>query len=543
MLLSDIKIGSIYSGIFSEANSQTKASLMLVISLPNAKDELSVLMVHSNQDLDEDRWIVNLYPTDVDGYAYEENMAIILSEQTFVHFKTLKNPQGQLQPEKCKEILKKNILRQTEIYYQTIHQPVQQQPFLPGDSLIPYSGRVFDQNEMINLVDSSLDFWLTTGPYTERFERAFAKRVGVRYCSLVNSGSSANLIALMALTSPKLGERRIIREDEVITLAAGFPTTVNPILQFGAIPVFVDVSLPTYNIDVSILEEARSSRTKAVMIAHTLGNPFDLDAVKEFCEKYDLWLIEDNCDALGSTYRGEWTGSFGDVSTSSFYPPHHITMGEGGAVYTSSSHLKVIIESFRDWGRDCYCPSGKDNTCKKRFGWNLGQLPEGYDHKYIYSHLGYNMKVTEMQAAIGCEQLNKLERFTEQRRQNWQRLYDGLKPLEDFFILPEPTPLSSPSWFGFILTLRDSSSLTRQKVVQHLESQHVQTRMLFGGNYLKQPVFDEYRRSGKGYRVIGNLPNSNRIMENCFWVGVYPGMRKAMLDFIVEQIHVVCQNH
>jgi CDP-6-deoxy-D-xylo-4-hexulose-3-dehydrase len=539
--LKNIEIGSIYLGNQLGSNGLAQPTLMIVTSLPAENGELSVLIVRSDGSLGHKRWTVALVFDEIEGYPHKGNFSINLAEQTFVSVESLDNRQGKLKPHKLKEILKKIVWRQTEIYYQTIHQPLQQQLFLPGETHIPYAGRVFDQHEMINLVDSSLDFWLTSGSYTAQFESAFAQTIGVRYCSLVNSGSSANLVAFMSLTSPKLRDQRIMPGDEVITLAAGFPTTVNPILQYGAIPVFVDITLPTYNIDISMLEEARTTRTKAVMVAHTLGNPFDLDAVQAFCKKYDLWLIEDNCDALGSTYRGELTGSFGEIATSSFYPPHHITMGEGGAVYTKSSRLKFIIESFRDWGRDCYCASGEDNTCKKRFEWEVGELPKGYDHKYIYSHFGYNLKATEMQAAIGCEQLNKLDHFTEQRRKNWQRLYKDLKPLEEFFIFPEPTPKSSPSWFGFILTLRDSSVLSREKIVRHLESKEIQTRMLFSGNFLRHPVFDEYRASQKGYRISGSLAVSDRVMRDSFWVGVYPGMTVEMLDYIVEQFYDVCE--
>lgn len=421
-------------------------------------------------------------------------------------------------------------------YYEAVHKPLQRKEFVPGESNVPYGGRVFDEQELINLISSSLDFWLTCGEYTQKFEKGFAEKLGLRYCSLVNSGSSANLLAVTALTSPKLGDRQLNNGDEVITAAAGFPTTINPILQAGAVPVFVDVTLPSYNIDVSMLEKARSERTKAVIVAHTLGNPFDLDAVGAFCKKHDLWLIEDNCDSLGSLYKGKLTGTFGDIATSSFYPPHHITMGEGGAVYTNNALLKTIVESFRDWGRDCICASGVDNTCKKRFEIQLGEMPKGYDHKYIYSHFGYNLKATDMQAAIGCAQLEKLDGFTEARRRNWQRLYEGLKDLEDVFILPEPTAESQPSWFGFILTVREDSGFSRGEIVQYLEENKIQTRMLFAGNYTRQPAFDQMRASGKGYRIVGGLENTDRIMNNSFWLGVYPGMTEKMLKYIITNI-------
>lgn len=412
-------------------------------------------------------------------------------------------------------------------------------PFTPGDR-IPYAGRVFDEREIINLVDSSLDFWLTTGRFADRFEKEFAEFLGIRHCSLTNSGSSANLLAFMALTSPKLGDRRIKRGDEVITVAAGFPTTVTPIVQYGAVPVFVDVTLPTYNIDCTQLEAALSKKTKAVMIAHTLGNPFDLQAVREFCERHNLWLIEDNCDALGSRYlyKGEWryTGTIGHIGTSSFYPPHHMTMGEGGAVYTNDGQLKRLVESFRDWGRDCWCPSGKDNTCGNRFGQQFGELPFGYDHKYVYSHFGYNLKVTDMQAAIGCAQLEKLPGFIEARKRNWQMLREGLTNLSDSFIMPEPAENSDPSWFGFLLTVREDAGFSREEVVNHLESRGIQTRMLFAGNIIKHPCFDEMRKDQRGFRVVGNLENTDRIMKDTFWVGVYPGMNSSQIEYMIDTI-------
>ena len=409
--------------------------------------------------------------------------------------------------------------------------------FEPGDR-ITYAARVFDEKEMCSLVDASLDFWLTTGRFADQFEREFAKWLGVRFASLVNSGSSANLIAFSALTAPELGERRIKRGDEVITVAAGFPTTVTPVLQYGAVPVFVDVTIPQYNIDVTQLEAARSEKTKAVMIAHTLGNPFDLAAVRAFCDKYNLWLVEDNCDALGSTYTidGETrlTGTVGDIGTSSFYPPHHMTMGEGGCVYTNDPLLHRLINSYRDWGRDCMCPSGRDNICGHRFDGQYGELPQGYDHKYVYSHFGYNLKVTDMQAAIGCEQLKKFPRFVERRKHNWARLRKALEGVQDKLILPEPAPNSDPSWFGFLLTVREG--VEREKVVRYVENKGVQTRMLFSGNLIKHPCFDEMRATGEGYRVVGTLENTDRIMRDTFWVGVYPGMTDEMIDYMAKTI-------
>ncbi|MEG2839704.1 MAG: lipopolysaccharide biosynthesis protein RfbH, partial [Lachnospiraceae bacterium] len=403
---------------------------------------------------------------------------------------------------------------------------------------IPYASRVYDSAEMMNLVDSSLEFWLTSGRYTKKFEEEFSKYLGVKYCSLVNSGSSANLNAFMALTSPLLGKRKIQRGDEVITVAAGFPTTVTPMIQYGAIPVFVDVTIPQYNIDVEMLEEAYSDKTKAVMVAHTLGNPFDLKQVKEFCDKHELWLIEDNCDALGSKYTidgiEKFTGTIGDIGTSSFYPPHHMTMGEGGAVYTDNALLNKCIRSFRDWGRDCVCASGQDNLCGHRFDKQYGELPIGYDHKYVYSHFGYNLKATDMQAAVGCAQLEKFPGFVERRKQNFARLKAGLAGLEEKLILPESCEHSDPSWFGFLITCKEGVS--RNKVVQYLEEKGVQTRMLFAGNLIKHPCFDEMRAIGEGYRVVGTLVNTDRIMNDTFWIGVYPGMTDEMIDYMVKTI-------
>lgn len=435
------------------------------------------------------------------------------------------------------DILKKEIFEKVKEYYAIAHK---QREFIPGKSRIPYAGRVFDERELINLVESSLDFWLTAGRFAERFEKELSEFFGLKYCSLTNSGSSANLLAFIALTSPRLGEKRIKRGDEVITVAAGFPTTVTPIIQYGAVPVFVDITLPTYNIDCVQLEQALSERTRAVMLAHTLGNPFDIKAVKDFCDKHKLWLIEDNCDALGSKYfyKGKWryTGTIGHIGTSSFYPPHHITMGEGGAVYTNDIQLKRIIESLRDWGRDCWCLSGHDNTCNNRFGWQHGELPTGYDHKYVYSHFGYNLKATDMQAAIGCAQLQKLPSFIESRKRNWELLRKGLSDLSDLFILPEATTDSDPSWFGFMLTVREKAGFTRDEMVAYLESKGIQTRMLFAGNLIKHPCFDEMRKSGEGYRVRGNLENTDRIMRDTFWVGIYPGMTDEKLSFMIKTI-------
>lgn len=436
---------------------------------------------------------------------------------------------------KTEKEAREEILGLVKEYCTTYHN--KKKPFEEGDR-IPYASRVYDHEEMVNLVDSSLEFWLTSGRYTDEFEKKLAEYLNIKYCSLVNSGSSANLLAFMALTSPLLKERQIQRGDEVITVAAGFPTTVTPIIQYGAVPVFVDVTIPQYNIDVNALEAARSEKTKAVMIAHTLGNPFDLGAVKAFCEKYGLWLVEDNCDALGTKYtiNGEehFSGTIGDIGTSSFYPPHHMTMGEGGAVYTDSALLNKIIRSFRDWGRDCVCPSGVDNLCGHRFDRQYGELPLGYDHKYVYSHFGYNLKATDMQAAIGCAQIEKFPSFVERRRHNFDRLYNGLKDVSDKLILPEPCPDSRPSWFGFLITCKEG--VDRNQVVQYVESKGVQTRMLFAGNLTKHPCFDQMREAGEGYRIAGELTNTNRIMEDTFWVGVYPGMTDAMIDHMAKTI-------
>lgn len=439
--------------------------------------------------------------------------------------------------EKNEQQARQEILQAVAEYYHAFKAP--QKAFQEGDR-VTYAARVFDEKEMCSLVDSALDFWLTTGRYADRFEEEFAAWLGVKFANLVNSGSSANLIAFSALTAPELGERRIKKGDEVITVACGFPTTVTPIIQYGAIPVFVDVTIPQYNIDVAMLEKARSEKTKAVMIAHTLGNPFDLAAVKAFCDKYNLWLVEDNCDALGTQYvlNGEtrFSGTIGDIGTSSFYPPHHMTMGEGGCVYTNDSLLNKLIKSYRDWGRDCCCPSGVDNFCKHRYDGQYGELPQGYDHKYVYSHFGYNLKVTDMQAAIGCEQLKKFPSFIERRRHNWARLKAALASVADKLILPEPCENSVPSWFGFLLTVKKDSGLDREKIVRFIEAHNVQTRLLFSGNLIKHPCFDEMRATGEGFRVVGELTNTDYIMNNTFWVGVYPGMTDEMIDYMAKVI-------
>lgn len=432
------------------------------------------------------------------------------------------------------EEARKQIKKLVGDYYHQFKENTKE--FKEGDR-INYASRVFDEKEMQSLTDATLDFWLTSGRFCEQFEKEFAKWIGVKFAHLVNSGSSANLIAFTVLTAPELKERQIKKGDEVITVAAGFPTTVTPIIQYGAIPVFVDVTIPQYNIDVTQLEKALTGKTKAVMIAHTLGNPFDIKAVKEFCDKYNLWLIEDNCDALGSKYTidGEtkFTGTWGDIGTSSFYPPHHMTMGEGGCVYTNNLLLNRLILSYRDWGRDCVCLSGKDNFCGHRFNGKFGELPKGYDHKYVYSHFGYNLKATDMQAAVGIEQLKKFPSFIEKRKYNWNKLHKALESFQDKLILPEPCENSDPSWFGFIVTCKDGRE--RNKVTKYIEDHNIQTRLLFSGNLTKHPCFDEIRNTDK-YRIIGILENTDRIMNNSFWVGVYPGMNDEMLDYMAKII-------
>jgi CDP-6-deoxy-D-xylo-4-hexulose-3-dehydrase len=438
---------------------------------------------------------------------------------------------------KDEKIIKQEIMSLVRDYYKVKYNSTKK--FEPGDK-INYAGRVFDQNEIENLVGSALDFWLTAGKYTEEFEERLCSFLHVKYCLLCNSGSSANLLAFMALTSPLLKERQIKKGDEIITVAACFPTTVSPIIQYGAVPVFIDVTIPQYNIDCSMLECSLTSKTKAVIVAHTLGNPFNLEKVKEFCDKNGLWLIEDNCDSLGAKFYmdGEWkyTGTIGDIGTSSFYPPHHITMGEGGAVYTNSDLLFKIIRSLRDWGRDCCCPPGKDNVCGHRFKRKYGQLPPGYDHKYVYSHFGYNLKATDMQAAVGVAQLEKLPLFIERRRHNWNKLRHGLNSVTDKLILPEPCENSQPSWFGFCLSVKDDSGFTRDQIINFLESNGIQTRTLFAGNLLRHPCFDHIRQENDLYRAPKPLVNTDRIMENTFWIGVYPKINDDIIEFIIKKI-------
>ena len=435
-----------------------------------------------------------------------------------------------------KDELKKQILKLTREYYSEVHG--MEKEFVPGKTRVNYGGRYFDAEEMVNLVDSSLDFWLTAGPWAHKFEKRFAEWLGVKYCSLTNSGSSANLLAFYALTAPELGDRQIKRGDEVITVAAGFPTTISPIVQYGAIPVFVDMAIPEYNIDVTQLEAALSPKTKAIMLAHSLGNPFNLQVIVDFCRKHQLWLVEDNCDALGTEYYidGEWkkSGTIGDIGTSSFYPPHHMTMGEGGAVYTNNLLLNKMVNSFRDWGRECWCIGGVDDTCGCRFTKQFGQLPLGYDHKYVYSHLGFNLKATDMQAAIGCAQLDKLDNIVARRRENFAYLRNGLEGVPGL-ILPEAQVNSNPSWFGFLITVKDDAGFTRNELTQYLEDHKVQTRNLFAGNLLKPPAFEQYVE-GVDYRVIGELPVTYTIMNATFWIGVYPGMTNEKLQYMIDTI-------
>lgn len=443
-----------------------------------------------------------------------------------------------------KEELKRQILQLTREYYNEVHKT--SKVFEPGKSFVNYGGRYFNDEEMVNLVDSSLDFWLTAGPWAHKFETRLAKWLGVKHCALTNSGSSANLLAFYTLTSPKLGDKRIKKGDEVITVACGFPTTVTPIIQYGAVPVFVDITIPEYDIDVTRLEEAFSDKTKAVMIAHSLGNPFNLEAVKAFCDKHGLWLVEDNCDALGSEYTIDGvtkkTGTWGHIGTSSFYPPHHMTMGEGGAVYTDDAELDKIVRSFRDWGRDCWCIGGVDNTCKCRFTGKFGELPAGYDHKYVYSHFGFNLKVTDMQAAIGCAQLEKLDYIVEARRRNFKILREGLEGTEGL-ILPEPIKNSDPSWFGFLISVKSDAGFARNQLSEYLESKKIQTRNLFAGNLVKHPAFDEMRSTGKGFRIVGELKNTDFVMTNTFWIGVYPGMTEEMLQYMISTIKEFVASH
>jgi CDP-6-deoxy-D-xylo-4-hexulose-3-dehydrase len=441
------------------------------------------------------------------------------------------------------ETLKQEILEKTKQYYDLVHKPQQVEEFVEQKSRVNYAGRVFNEKELVNLVDSSLDFWLTYGDYSKRFEKKLSDFLGVKWSFLVNSGSSANLLAFYTLTSPLLKERQIKRGDEVITVAAGFPTTVSPIVQYGAVPVFVDIESNYMNIDTNLLESALTTKTKAIMIAHTLGNPFDIQIIKDFCEKHNLWLIEDNCDALGSKYKDKYTGTWGDIGTSSFYPPHHITMGEGGAVYTNNPLLKKILLSMRDWGRDCWCESGVDNTCQNRFNLQFGSLPKGYDHKYVYSHFGFNLKVSDMQASVGLAQLDKLPEFIQQRNNNFNKFYSLLNTSKflKYFNFVQTQKESKPSWFGFMIVLKDNIPFSRNELVEYLESRNIQTRNLFAGNMLRHPMFDHLEEN-TDYKVIGELKQTDKIMNDAFWFGVYPGLTEEKISFVVKQIEVFIQS-
>lgn len=505
----------------------------LAISEPDDKGNIEFLVVQKNKCSEQEESIYIVIETP------EQNAKILCDKKYHFHESLIIRELESIDDALLKETMKGVIRADVKQYYQAIYKQKNARPFEPGVSRIKYAGRVFDHQEIVNLVDSALDFWLTAGPYAQSFEKEFAGILGIKYCSLVNSGSSANLLAIMALTSPKLGKRRILPGDEVITVAAGFPTTVAPIIQSGAVPVFVDICLPNANVNIDLLIKALSEKTKAVILAHTLGFPFDVEKIKSFCDQNALWFIEDNCDALGSRIQasGKWhyTGTIGHMGTSSFYPPHHITMGEGGAVYTNEKELKLIVDSMRDWGRDCWCPSGHDNTCKKRFDGRFGSLPQGYDHKYVYSHFGYNLKITEMQAAIGCAQLKKLDLFTNQRKVNYKKLLDGLTPLEHVFHFPQYHSWMDPSPFGFLLTIKDGTGFTRNAVTSYLEKRNIQTRNLFAGNIIRHPCFDHLVPE-KHYRIVGDLKITDKIMRDAFWLGVYPGMTEEMIDFMIQSI-------
>ena len=509
--------------------------ICLAISDNADNNDVQVLKGSTNQCSN----CISVEPDDLLEDNRVSNNAIIhlsIFRQTFATKDVFEKKIGVLKKEKLKEILRAIVIYQSTNYYNAIHKPIQDKPFDSTYSRVNYAGRVFDAAELSNLVDSSLEFWLTYGKYSKRFENMLSDYLGVRWALLVNSGSSANLLAFMALTSPLLKDKQVKRGDEVITVAAGFPTTVAPIVQYGAVPVFVDIELKTANIDCSQLKTALSSKTKAVMIAHTLGNPFDVGSVKAFCNAHDLWLIEDNCDALDSTFDGKKTGTFGDIGTSSFYPPHHMTMGEGGATYTNDPLLKKIMLSLRDWGRDCWCDSGVDNTCGARFQQQFGTLPFGYDHKYVYGHFGYNLKATDMQAAIGAAQLEKLPSFTETRKNNFKFLYDGLKDLERYFLLPSSLEAADPSWFGFLLIVKDDALFKRNQIIDFLETHRIQTRNLFAGNIVRQPLFASLEQD-IDYRIVSDLTNTDKIMNDGFLVGVFPGMQREALQYMIDTIH------
>lgn len=502
-------------------------------------DQIEIIHM-SHQKNDGDPFSVKITGQDMHEGSLAQEYFVLTDRVYHISSHSIVHKKGRVSLKKIDEILRQMAHRIAEKYYSTIH--MKESDFIPGKTYVRCAGRVYDDGEIKAILDSAFDMWLTSGRFAKQFEDEFAKFLGVKHCLLTNSGSSANLLAISALTSPELGERRLKPGDEVITTACAFPTTVNPIFQNNLIPVFLDIDIGTYNIQADKIEEALSEKTKAIFVAHTLGNPFDLDKVMGIASKYNLWIIEDNCDALGSQYKEQFTGTFGHIATFSFYPAHHITMGEGGALVTNDAKLKRLIESFRDWGRDCWCEPGHDNTCGKRFGWQLGRLPFGYDHKYIYSHIGYNLKITDMQAAIGVAQLKKLPDFIEKRKKNWRLFYEGLKKYEDYFIFPKATKNSEPSWFGFLLTVKENAPFSRNELVDYLEENKIATRMLFAGNIIRHPSFDEMRREGKGYRVVGDLATTDRIMWDTFWVGVYPGMREEMIEFIIEKIREVVRH-
>ncbi len=524
----------IYQVPFVDNPKKSKPRPVLVISEMNSKGDLEVIVGTSKGVNWSSEEHLVFTPKEIDNCLLNEDTVFPISKKVLVSQSMLKTKVGILNNSTLKKVLKAVSLRQTKNYYTAIHKPQQEKEFIAGESRVNYAGRVFNEIEMEYLVDSSLDFWLTYGDYSKKFEKKLSEYLNVKWTFLVNSGSSANLLAFYTLTSPLLKDRQIKRGDEVITVAAGFPTTVAPIVQYGAVPVFVDMELTYFNIDVTQLENALSEKTKAVMIAHTLGNPFNIKAVKEFCDQHNLWLIEDNCDALGSTYEGKPTGTWGDIGTSSFYPPHHMTMGEGGATYTDNPLLKKIMLSMRDWGRDCWCESGVDNTCGKRFGMSFGKLPKGYDHKYVYSHFGFNLKVSDMQAAVGVAQLEKFPIFVEKRKENFTKLYDGLKDIDEFILL-QAQPNSNPSWFGFMITLKDGVKFSRNDISEYLEKNNIQTRNLFAGNLLRHPLFDTMQEN-VDYRKVGELPNTDKIMNDGFWIGLYPGMGDDAIDYMIEKI-------
>lgn len=513
------------------AENKVKAGLIIAVNDETNHKSLQIAYLATDVDLHvSNPFAIAISNTDLAEGALKQNIVTCIDKIITIC------------PSQCRKVARLGAAKLDEVLRKAANHRVENYAdhkftaaiFEPGVSLIPPSGKVLDSAELKYMVEAALDGWLTTGRFNDEFERRLAEFIGVKHLITVNSGSSANLVAFNTLTSPKLGERAIKPGDEVIGVAAGFPTTVNPILQFGAVPVFVDVELGTYNIDASKVEEAISSKTKAIMLAHTLGNPYNLEIITGLCKKYDLWLVEDCCDALGSTYKGQMVGTFGDIGTLSFYPAHHITMGEGGAVFTNNPQLKQIAESFRDWGRDCYCAPGRDNTCGKRFGWKLGDLPEGYDHKYTYSHIGYNLKITDMQAACGLAQLDKAPQLIQARKNHFLLLKERLSSCEDFLILPEATPHSEPSWFGFPLTLRPESGVARVDLLRYLDQYKIGTRLLFAGSLIRQPYFQ-----GRYYRTVGNLLNTDRVMNDTFWIGVYPGLTESMLDYVVVQIETL----